>query len=355
MSYFSSPKKFFTLIEILIAIAIIGVILSISLISFSNVRQKSRDAERISDIQLLQKSLEDYYRNEGSYPATLTPGQSLVGASSSSTYMQLIPQNPSPRDDGACPDNDYVYTNENGSYTISFCLSETVGQLSAGRKCVAPTGIKNTACFVCGDPITISGVGNHVCNTGDPDYDTCTYDTVLIGTQCWMKQDANIGRRVTSTIAQTNNGTIEKYCLSNVASDCPEQGTFYQWNEAMQYSVLEEAQGVCPSGWHIPSDAEQNTLDQYLNDTTCNPNRSAYDCNNAGTKMLDNGSSGLDLITHSFRDLDGSFPLQYWYLINLWSSSISGGNGWIRHIEGPGVYRGPSDQNYGFNVRCLKN
>jgi len=35
-------------------------------------------------------------------------------------------------------------------------------------------------------------------------------------------------------------------------------------DEAMQYSTTAGAQGICSTGWHIPTDAEQNTLDQYL-------------------------------------------------------------------------------------------
>ncbi|MEI7620482.1 MAG: prepilin-type N-terminal cleavage/methylation domain-containing protein [Candidatus Falkowbacteria bacterium] len=141
----SKPKKAFTLIELLVSIAIIGAIISISMVSFSNVRQKARDTKRISDIKLIQKSLENYYRNEGSYPASLTPGQSLIGSSSNVVYTQ-VPENPYPRNDGNCPDSNYIYQASGNSYTIDFCLSETTSQLSAGNKCATPQGIKNEIC-----------------------------------------------------------------------------------------------------------------------------------------------------------------------------------------------------------------
>jgi len=41
----------------------------------------------------------------------------------------------------------------------------------------------------------------------------------------------------------------------------------YDWNEAMQYSTTEGAQGVCPQGWHIPSDGEWCALFTYLDPT----------------------------------------------------------------------------------------
>lgn len=141
----SSHKKFFTLIELLVVIAIIGTITSISFVYFSNIRQKGRDTKRITDIKLIQKALEDYYRQEGFYPEILTAGQSLIGSSSNMVYTQ-IPENPYPRNDGNCPDNNYIYQVNGGGYTIDFCLSETTSQLNSGPKCATPQGIKNGTC-----------------------------------------------------------------------------------------------------------------------------------------------------------------------------------------------------------------
>ena len=49
---------------------------------------------------------------------------------------------------------------------------------------------------------------------GFPSYGGQTYNTVLIGTQCWLRQNLNIGNMINSTNMQTNNGTIEKYCYN---------------------------------------------------------------------------------------------------------------------------------------------
>ncbi len=75
---------------------------------------------------------------------------------------------------------------------------------------------------------------------------------------------------------QTNNGVIEKYCSGNTLSNCTSDGGLYQWAEAIIYLngatnstdwspvPTGNVQGLCPSGWHIPSDTEWYALSTYL-------------------------------------------------------------------------------------------
>ena len=83
-----------------------------------------------------------------------------------------------------------------------------------------------------------------------------TYNTVQIGTQCWFKENLNIGVRISGNQPQTDNGTIEKYCYNDLETNCDIYGGIFQWNEMMQYASTLAAQGICPSGWHIPSSDE---------------------------------------------------------------------------------------------------
>jgi len=82
------------------------------------------------------------------------------------------------------------------------------------------------------------------------------YATVQIGTQCWMAQNLNVGTRIDGTATQANNGTIEKYCYSDNDANCTTYGGLYQWDEMMQYTTTQGVQGICPTGWHLPVDAE---------------------------------------------------------------------------------------------------
>ncbi|MBI4648201.1 MAG: hypothetical protein HY738_16860 [Bacteroidia bacterium] len=102
--------------------------------------------------------------------------------------------------------------------------------------------------------------------------DSKIYNTVLIGTQCWMAENLNFGTMINSTTGgqfQTDNAVIEKYCYSNNSANCSTYGGLYEWNEMMQYNPSDAGnpgttQGICPSGWHIPTDAELTTLTDYL-------------------------------------------------------------------------------------------
>ena len=59
----------FTLIELLVVVAIIGLLLSIVLVSLNNARMKARDARRISDMRQIRLALEMYYNTYGRYPS----------------------------------------------------------------------------------------------------------------------------------------------------------------------------------------------------------------------------------------------------------------------------------------------
>jgi uncharacterized protein (TIGR02145 family) len=93
------------------------------------------------------------------------------------------------------------------------------------------------------------------------DYEGYSYPTVEIGDQCWMAKNLNVGNMILNDVDVEDNGVVEKYCYNNVPINCDTYGGLYPWNEAMQYVLTEGAQGICPSGWHIPSDNEWKILE----------------------------------------------------------------------------------------------
>ena len=211
--------------------------------------------------------------------------------------------------------------------------------------------LATSSSWTCGDTITDSR-------------DSKTYGTVLIDTQCWMAKNMDIG---TKTAGVNNQGTacpsaaeIEKYCYGDSDDNCTSQGGLYQWDQAMCGSIESGTQGICPSGWHIPADSEQYTLEYYLWDKvtgTCASDRSGvYACSPAGTALKSGGTSGFNGLLAGFRYTDGSFYNQGSYAF-FWSSTESGVNAWYRALYSgyATVGRFANDQANGFSVRCLKD
>lgn len=87
------------------------------------------------------------------------------------------------------------------------------------------------------------------------------YNTVLIGEQCWLKENLNTGIMIYDNQIPQNNGEIEKWCYNDDPENCEVYGGLYNWDEAMQYDTVSGSQGICPSGWHIPTDEEYMILE----------------------------------------------------------------------------------------------
>jgi hypothetical protein len=99
------------------------------------------------------------------------------------------------------------------------------------------------------------------CNNNFTDIrDNQQYPTVNIGGRCWMAMNLNYGTTIPSTAMQRDNCVPEKYCFNDNSSNCSTQGGLYQWDELMQFAPIAGSQGICPPGWHVPTETEWNTL-----------------------------------------------------------------------------------------------
>ncbi len=91
-----------------------------------------------------------------------------------------------------------------------------------------------------------------------------TYSTAMIGTQCWMADNLNTGILIDSLTDPADNGTIEKHCYHDQESQCNIFGGLYTWDEMMNYTTAGGTQGICPTGWHIPTPDEWAALAAFL-------------------------------------------------------------------------------------------
>ena len=88
--------------------------------------------------------------------------------------------------------------------------------------------------------------------------DSHEYKWVKIGDQVWMAENLNIGHMIPGKQKQEDNISIEKYCYKNIEENCEIYGGLYQWKEMIAYTY--HPQGICPKGWHVPSDKEWELL-----------------------------------------------------------------------------------------------
>lgn len=211
--------------------------------------------------------------------------------------------------------------------------------------------------WVCSDGTNASNPP-FVCGTSTvTDADGNTYPTVQIGAQCWMAENLNVGSMVTGGTTQSNNTTVEKWCYGNNAVNCATYGGMYQWNEAMNHTTTAGTQGICPSGWHLPTDAEWYTLESFV-DPGILPNTTGFRGTTAGTALKLGGSTGFDLLLGGYYRQSSSAFLDINNYGPLWTSSES--NASTAFERGPAssngtFYRGSSSKNDGFYVRCVRD
>jgi general secretion pathway protein G len=361
-------KQAFTLIELLVVIAIIGILATVAVVSLNNARSKARDTKRVADAKQIQTALQSFFIDKGRYPTAIEWNSGSIYSTSTfgtTTYMTVVPNAPS-QADGGCDSryNQFIYSAaDNGkAYNLSFCLGNNSGSLSDGGACLNALGLSSDFCPC--DENTLCGLH---CFYGDQ-----IYNTVAIGNQCWFQNNLNIGTMISSKLIdnatpqnQANNGLIEKYCYDYVRdgdtgqqaigiANCDIYGGLYQWNEAMQYSVVEGTRGICPTGWHVPSYADQETMISYL---TANGYSGIEGTALKAISPSWNGTDNFSFrgLPSGFRSSNGSFG----YLITnayLWSSTVNAPNALSRGLSNLStVGPGSGSQLNGFAVRCLKD
>jgi len=193
------------------------------------------------------------------------------------------------------------------------------------------------------------------------DRDGNIYNTVRIGTQVWLKQNLkttkyNDGTSIPNITVNTDwqAVTTPGYCwYNNNVSYKSVYGALYNW-----YSV--NTAKLCPTGWHVPTDAQWTTLATYLGGESV-----------AGGKLKEAGtthwispntgatnSSGFTALPGGYRDGTGPYYIigynGYWWSSTQYSTTP---NAWNRSIPfgSTNVFRNLDQERHGFSVRCLRN
>lgn len=416
----------FTLVEIMVAVGIIGIVMSLIMVATLQVRVRSRDSKRISDVTTIMNALESYYAANRSYPTMITAGEPfLVG---STTILPKIPSNPFPRTDGGCTNSDYIYTTTTTGYQLTTCLGAKHGRFDQGTLVC-----KNGNCGIKDD-----------CTGEITDAEGIRYPIIRIGEQCWMATHLKSQKNPNNSCINHDSGYIvNPDCLTTYASQnyggfggCPAacvpgsrrdcikttlpiygpgqnqgwddrgkdvlssaydyppvstlsacnlQGALYTWAGAMALSdepwntstdcnyvscsgqITSPHRGICPAGWHIPTDVEFHTLETTLTDVSkpCDPARNSHalgqdSCQSAGTALASGGTSGFNAILLGFRTAyNGTSFVGINQSVHFWTATVgtSPSQAISRSIDVgiSGTYRESEAKENALAIRCIRD
>ena len=218
------------------------------------------------------------------------------------------------------------------------------------------------------------------------DSDGNTYQTIKIGLQWWMAENLRSTHYNNGAGIQliTNNNDWSDLALEDKAmsfynyeqNNAGSYGALYTWATAMNgvnSSSANPSKGVCPTGWHLPSDEEWMELEINLGMVQSVTDNYGYRGTNEGSKLAGGSSfwkngqlkndaafgiSGINIFPGG-EQTGGGASIFLGEQAFFWTSTTygTGGNSWDRRLlyDFSGVYREFADKRNGFSVRCVKN
>lgn len=219
------------------------------------------------------------------------------------------------------------------------------------------------------------------------DIDGNVYNTVKIGNQCWMRENLKTTRYSDSTdIPSGDYDTYSptdpyRYWPHSFEGNVINDGYLYNWPAVMHGAGSADAnpsgvQGICPTGWHVPSDAEWTQLTDYVSGQPqfwCGGN-SAYIAKSlaantllgwnpttgncaVGDNLDANNATGFSAFASGYYGGSGAY-LDHLFGAHFWSATLSNENyAWKRYLGNvySRVYREDKQVGCGMSVRCLLN
>jgi uncharacterized protein (TIGR02145 family) len=224
-----------------------------------------------------------------------------------------------------------------------------------------------------------SGTRNIPC-PGTPvvkDIDGNTYNTVQIGSQCWMKENLKVSKYndgteipLDTTGGKLGNASSEKSwtkintgartIYGNIAANLTAYGYLYNYYAVKGVDITgsKNYKNICPTGWHVPKDAEWTILTNFLGENVAGHEMKVIEntmWNIPG--FVAEKSSGFSALPGGYRNEDGTFK-NIKNNASYWSAPDSeNDNAWSRtlYFDNNFVYRDNNNENLGASLRCIRN
>jgi uncharacterized protein (TIGR02145 family) len=189
------------------------------------------------------------------------------------------------------------------------------------------------------------------------DYDGNIYNTVKIGTQTWMAENLR------TTHLADGTPIAEYYSANNNSANDESYGLLYDWTTTMNGSASSSSNpsgvtGICPTGWHVPSDSEWKTMEAFLGmDASQLSINMAWRGTDQGTQLKPGGSTGFNVNFAGIRYNFNQFS-QFGTRSSYWTSTTGTTTaGLYRSFEvnNAQVWRNSMQYTYYLSVRCVKN
>lgn len=170
------------------------------------------------------------------------------------------------------------------------------------------------------------------------DYDGNIYKIVGIGEQVWMAENLK-------STHDARGNELKRVCYRGLVANCDTFGGLYSWNELSIRHGVEKCQGICPHGWHVPTDDEWQELIETLGgaDSAAVAIRSFPDFN-----IQFGGNYHSRLHNYNYKD-----EIAYFWTATSFSHTAA----WIRMIGRRNVNtnRSTVPKVYCLSVRCVKD
>ena len=221
--------------------------------------------------------------------------------------------------------------------------------------------------FVFACLLSVGVYGQGACNNqSSVTHQGYEYDIVEIGDQCWFAENC----RYLPVVSPSNDGSetspyyyVYGYEGTDVAAaqttdNYATYGVLYNWPAVME-------PGICPSGWHIPTDLEWQTMEMALGMSASAASSSGWRGTDQGSQMKsttgwNNGGNGTN--SSGFNGYPGGYRYSGGFLNvgssgDWWSASESGSDSWSRTLIDSldSVFRFNSYRGSGFSARCVRD